>query len=97
MFFATYPEPYKLYFGNPEANIASYDIERLMSYLETETLPQAHLGPQLTNPYFSDDSPVSERYPWLLPFVIGLAASVLAVLLLGVARKARRVLPPSDN
>lgn len=97
MFFAAYPEPYKLYFGNPDAKLASYDIERLVRYLETETLQQAYLGPQLTNPYFTDDSPVSERYPWLLPLVIGLAASVLALLLLGVARKARRVLPPRDH
>jgi hypothetical protein len=97
IFFATYPEPYKLYYGNPEAKVASYDIERLVNYLETETLPRAHLDHQLTNPYFTNNSPVSERYPWLLPLIIGLAAAALALLFLSIARKARRVLPPRDH
>ena len=88
-------QSYELYYGNVDARRPSYDIERVFPYLETEELAQATLGPQNTNPdYVEKKPPVSERFPWLLPAVLGVVAIVVALLLLGVIRQARKVLPP---
>ncbi len=88
---------YGLYYGNDEAGRPSYDIERVLPYLETEGLPRATLGPQEDNPMFRAPQPppvpVSERLSWLLPTVISVAAVFVGVLLFGVLR-ARKLLPP---
>ena len=86
---------YQLYYGNAEARRPSYDIERVFPYLVTEDLPEAKLSPQATNPDFVEKKPpVSERFPWLFPTVITVAAVLVAILLLGIIRQARKVLPP---
>ena len=86
---------YKLYYGNAEAQRPSYDIERIFPYLATDILPEAKLSPQTTNPYFEEEKPpVSERFPWLFPTVVAVAAVLVALLLFGVFRQARKVLTP---
>ncbi len=86
---------YQLYYGNVEASRPSYDIERVFPYLVTEELPEARLGPQAANPYFVEKKPpLSERFPWLFPTVITVAAVLVAILLLGILRQARKILPP---
>ena len=95
LFTATPWQTYRLYYGNPEARRPLYDVERVFPYLETEGLPQATLGPQTVNPSFVEDKPpVSERFPWLLSTVIAIAAIGVAVLLLGIVRRAKKLLPP---
>ena len=89
---------YSLYYGNADARRPSYDIERVLPYLATEELPEARLGPQANNPEFVEaPEPVSERLPWLFPFVVALAAAVVALLLVAVLRQARKVLPPPPD
>ena len=89
---------YSLYYGNPKAGKPSYDIERVFPYLVTQELPQASLGPQAENPQFVEEipppPPLSERLHWLLPSVVAGAAVIVALLLFGVLRQARKVLPP---
>jgi len=86
---------YQLYYGNIEAKRPSYDIERIFPYLVTDELPQAGLGPQATNTSFVEKKPpVSERFPWLFPTVIAVASILVALLLLGIIRQARKILPP---
>ena len=86
---------YQLYYGNAEARRPSYDIERVFPYLVTEDLPEAKLSPQATNPDFVEKKPpVSERFPWLFPTVITVAAVLVAILLLGILRQVRKILPP---
>lgn len=98
VFSANPQHSYHLYYGNVEAQRPSYDIERVFPYLVTEELPEAKLGPQATNPDFVEKEPplppVSERFPWLFPTVIAVAAIIVALLLLGIIRQARKVLPP---
>ncbi len=85
----------QLYYGNIEAKRPSYDIERIFPYLVTDELPQAGLGPQNANLSFVEKKPpVSERFPWLFPTVIAVAAILVALLLLGIIRQARKILPP---
>ncbi len=93
---------YGLYYGNVEARSPSYDIGRVLPYLETGSLPEARLGEQAANPRFVAElppppEPLSERLPWLLPSVVALAAVVVAALLFGVLRQARRFLPPPPD
>ena len=92
---------YGLYYGNTEARSPSYDIGRVLPYLETDSLPEARLGEQAANPRFAAElpppEPLSERLPWLLPSVVGLAAVVVAALLVGVLLQAKRFLPPPPD
>ena len=92
---------YGLYYGNAEARSPSYDIGHVLPYLETDTLPEARLGERAANPRFAAElpspEPLSERLPWLLPSVVALAAVVVAALLVGVFRQARRFLPPPSD
>lgn len=86
---------YSLYYGNPAAVAPVYDLQRVTPYLETDNLPVATLGSQQLNEAFTGpDVPVTERLPWLMPAGVALAALVLAALLYGVIRQARKVLPP---
>ena len=95
VFTANPQHSYRLYYGNMEAKQPSYDIERVFPYLVTEELPEARLDPQATNPDFVEKKPpLSERFPWLFPTVITVAAVLVALLLLGIVRQARKVLPP---
>ncbi len=95
VFAADPQQSYQLYYGNAEAQRPYYDIERVFPYLVTEQLPEAMLGPQATNPDFVEEKPpVSERFPWLFPTVVVVAVIVVALLLIGIFRQARKVLPP---
>lgn len=86
---------YQLYYGNMEAQQPSYDIERIFPYLVTNELPEARLDAQTANPHFVEKKPpLSERFPWLFPTVIAVAAIFIALLLIGIVRQARRLLPP---
>lgn len=95
VFTADPQQSYKLYYGNTKARQPSYDIERVFPYLVTEKLLEAKLGPQTANPSFEEEKPpVSERFPWLFPTVVAVAAIAVALLLFGIFRQARKVLPP---
>lgn len=98
VFAAKLQESYQLYYGNAEAQRPSYDIERIFPYLITEDLPEAKVGSQATNPRFVEkkppEPPLSERFPWLFPTVVAVAAIMVALLLIGILRQARKVLPP---
>ena len=90
---------YKLYYGNPQARSPSYELERILPFLETENLPVGTLGPQTNNPDFKLESsrlPFSERYAWLITVAVVVAALAVGILLFGVVRKAKKVLPPPE-
>jgi hypothetical protein len=88
---------YSLYYGNPDSRFPSYDFGRTLSYSDQKEHPQAELGPQTDNPHFlGKQPPVSERFPWLLPSVVTLAAVLIGLMLLAVVRQAKSVLPPPD-
>ena len=91
---------YKLYYGNEGIGPPSYDMERVFPYLVTEELPEARLGPQAADPYFVEKElplpPLTERLPWLLPTVVTIASILVGLLLTGIIRQARKVLPPPE-
>lgn len=89
---------YTLYYGNTFARAPSYELARLVPYLETDNLPQAQLGPQRADPPAPAPKPAkpaaSEGLPWLIPSAVALAGVVVALLLYGVLRQAKKFLPP---
>ena len=97
IFQATPGATYGLYYGNTEARQPSYDLERFLPYLETDNLPSAELGEQRNNAQFAlPELPVSERFPWLITLAVAAVAAVAGLLLFGVLRQAKKVLPPPE-
>lgn len=97
LFFARPGEAYKVYYGNAEALRPTYDIDRLLGFLDTNDLPVASLGAQADNPeYVEKLEPFTERFPWLLPLVLALAGLLVGAILLSVVRQARKTLPPQE-
>ena len=88
---------YGLYYGNTQARKPSYDLQRFLPYLETDNLPGAELGEQRNNAQFArPELPVSERFPWLITLGVAVVAAVAGLLLFGVLRQAKKVLPPPE-
>ena len=86
---------YSLYYGNPSAGPVSYDLAKLLPYLDSEAMLTGTLGAQVENPRFAvPQQPFSERFPWLIPVGVAAAAAVLALLLFGFLKQMRKSLPP---
>ncbi len=89
---------YRLYYGNADAMPPSYELEHIFPYLVTENLPVAGLGAHTANPLFTGPSippkPFTERYPWLLPTVVAIAALLIGVFLTSLFRQLKGMLPP---
>ena len=92
---------YRLYYGNPDAEPPSYELEHIFPYLVTENLPVAGLGAHTANPLFTGPieppKPFTERYPWLLPTVVALAALLIGVFLTSLFRQLKGMLPPPPS
>ena len=98
LFLAQPGTSYALYYGNEAARAPSYDLARLLPYLDTESPAAATLGPHQANPgYAEPQPPASEQYPWLITVAVAAAAVVVAAILFGVFRQARKALPPPDS
>ncbi len=91
---------YRLYYGNENVNAPSYELERMFPYLVTEGLPEARLGFHTLNPAFTVPAtppvPFTERYPWLLPTVVAIAALVIGVFLATLVRQLGSNLRPPE-
>jgi hypothetical protein len=79
--------PLKLYYGNPKASAPHYDFAGALP----RELPQAparlSLGPEQANPTDEPEpAPVTERAPWLIYLVLGLASLMLFALLWKLTR-----------
>lgn len=94
---ADLPGPLTLYFGYPKAEAPNYDFARNLP----ETLKPAPIrlnaGARATNPAFEPEPlPLTERLPWLIYVVLGIAVAVLGVLIANLARAAIRVSDARD-
>jgi hypothetical protein len=81
--------PIRAYYGNSRAIAPRYDLAaRLPSELRPPPV-RLTLGPQRENPvYEPEPRPFTERSPWLVYLVLGVASLVLAGILLGLVRRA---------
>ena len=95
LFLAQPGETYSLYYGNPGAGPVSYDLANLLLYLDAESPLTGSLGAQTDNPQFTAPKPpFSERFPWLITVGVAAAAAVMALLLFGFLKQAKKSLPP---
>ena len=94
-------QSYRLFYGNNGARYPQYDLERYFQYLETENLLRATLGAQSDNSSFEEKvpppPPVTERFPWLLPVVLGVSIIGLGVFLFFLFWSVRKKLVPRDQ
>jgi hypothetical protein len=83
---------YTLYYGDSEAPRPAYDLPALLPDLDAHPPAAARLGPATTNPRFDPGGriPFSERFPWMLWFVLLAAVAILALI---VIRNLRAVSP----
>lgn len=83
--------PLRLYVGNPQALPPLYDFaESLPARLEPPPV-RVELGAITPNPdYLPPEKPWTERWPWLIYVVLGLASLVLLGILAGLARETMR-------
>ena len=97
LFLAQPGEAYSLYYGNPGAGPVSYDLAKLLPYLDADSPLPGSLGAQAQNPEFAvPQPPFSERFPWLIPVGVAAAAAAMALLLFGFLKQARKSLPPPE-
>ena len=89
---------YRLYYGNSDANAPTYELEYIFPYLVTENLPVAILGVHTANPQFTlpevPEEPFTERYPWLVPVLVAIAALLIGIFLTSLFRQIKGMLPP---
>jgi hypothetical protein len=81
--------PVTLYFGNPEAAAPNYDIARNLPEALSPPPRRVVPGPRQENPnYQPPPLPLTERLPWLIYVLLGLAIAVLGLLIANLARAA---------
>jgi hypothetical protein len=81
----------RLYYGNPEAENPRYDFARNLPDQLDPQPNRAQLGNQVENPIFVPAPlPLTERLPWLIYVVLGIAILVLGAILANLSRAAIR-------
>lgn len=104
VFLADPARAYSLYYGKNASSSPIYDIGQVLSGTSTDDLPRASAGSHLDNPDYVAPAPspvpvepFTERLPWLIPLIVGLAAAAIGFLLLSILRKARALAPPPNE
>lgn len=97
-------EPVHLYYGNPKAAAPNYDIARNLPETLSPPPSRVEMGPPQENPsYQPEPLPLTERLPWLIYALLGLAVVVLGLLIANLARAAiaasdrQQVSAPADS
>ncbi|MBP85567.1 MAG: hypothetical protein CMJ64_02445 [Planctomycetaceae bacterium] len=82
-------ESFKLYFGNAEAEDPSYDFARNLAQKLEPAPDRAAIGSRKSNPIYEPEPlPFTERWPWMVYLVLGLACLVLAAVATSLSRAA---------
>jgi hypothetical protein len=82
-------EPVYLYYGNPEAAAPNYDFAKNLPETLSPAPYRLEAGPRQDNPkYQPPPLPLTERLPWLIYALLGLAIAALGLLVANLARAA---------
>ena len=88
---------YFIYLGNPDAKRPQYDIESISQYVDFNLINQVSASLVEKNSSFKEKTPplppLSERSPYVLPTVLGIAVAILAFLLLRLVTKLKKSSP----
>lgn len=80
---------YRVYLGKEGARMPDYDVGAVLARSAGVTPVAVEVGAWAENPeYVPPAKPVSERWPWLLPGVLGLAVVVMGWWAWGLLRRA---------
>lgn len=80
---------YRVYLGKEGARMPDYDVGAVLARSAGVTPVAVEVGAWAENPeYVPPAKPVSERWPWLLPGVLGLAVAVMGWWAWGLLRRA---------
>lgn len=80
---------YRVYLGKEGARMPDYDVGAVLARSAGVTPVAVEVGAWAENPdYAPPAKPVSERWPWLLPGVLGLAVAVMGWWAWGLLRRA---------
>ena len=94
LFQASPGQTYNLYYGNSKARFAEYDLESYLRYLDTGDTLAAVLGVEEKNSAFvgeiPPEKPLTERYPYLLPGVLGVLVLILGSMVVKLATQVKR-------
>jgi hypothetical protein len=85
--------PLSVYYGDPRAAAPGYDFAHLLPQVLSpppQRVEWAQVEPVKNPEYRPAPLPLSERLPWLVYVVLGLAGALLLLLLLSLARQAVR-------
>lgn len=86
-------QTYRLYYGNSRARLPEYDLQSYLQYLNTENPLGALLSFMEKNPSFVEEKaaekPITERYPYLLSSVLGIAVLVLGTMVFKLLRQVK--------
>lgn len=86
-------QTYRLYYNNSGARLPEYDLQSYLQYLNTESPLSAVLSSQENNPSFVEEKvpekPITERYPYLLSLVLGIAVLVLGTMVFKLLRQVK--------
>ncbi len=81
--------PLRLYFGNPKAEKPSYDFDRNLELPLQPSPARLTPGDRLENPLYQPEPlPLTERLPWLIYVLLGVAVGTLGLLISSLARAA---------
>jgi len=72
------------YWGNATVESPSYDVEKLLEFIEVDQYPVFKLTDKKENPDYKpleNSLPITERYQFLLPVFLIFAALIVAVIL----------------
>lgn len=94
------PGAYTLYFGNPKARLAEYDVGRFIGKLRRENISQATLGKVVPNPAHKPvrkTVPWSERHAGIIWIALLSMVAVLGLLIYRMARSKQSPVNPHDG
>jgi hypothetical protein len=87
--------PVRVYFGNPAAQEPAYDFRKTVSPRAEAVRLEVGSDPQRNPVYQAPPVPWSERHPWLVYVVLGIASVVLFAIMALLAKQAlARTAPP---
>jgi len=90
------PAALRLHYGNLQAPAPHYDFAANLALHSPIPAARLSLGPEQPNrSYQPEHKPVSERFPWLIYLLLGLAAAALTAILIKLARTLPKT-PPAQ-
>ncbi len=82
---------YRIFFGNDTIQKATYDIKKVLEFIDVNTIDRAYIGGIMENQQYSDEyKPLSERFEYLIWIVIVAMVIALGYLIVNNLKKIEK-------